>query len=167
MYRHYRLNYNVTLAIYLIFITHTVLCKYLALMTRVTVCTLSQAPDRVGEKGHCIHHVFRWNLFFMNFRERTVSLCFTLLGEFHGIVGWISHILFSTVLAPSFSWSPFSIPLVFRPGLSWTVYDEEKSLSFIIPKYLIHWAYIVPILGANKPSLTFLNDLIDRDMFLN
>ncbi|KAJ7306960.1 hypothetical protein DFH08DRAFT_720441, partial [Mycena albidolilacea] len=47
------------------------------------------------------------------------------------------------------------------------VYDEEKSLSFIIPKYLIHWAHIIPILGANKPSLTFLNNLIDGDMFLN
>ncbi|KAJ7787880.1 hypothetical protein B0H14DRAFT_2399020, partial [Mycena olivaceomarginata] len=47
------------------------------------------------------------------------------------------------------------------------VYDEEKSLSFIIPKYLIHWARIIPILGTKKPPLTFLSNLIDRDMFLN
>ncbi|KAJ7931972.1 hypothetical protein B0H13DRAFT_1511724, partial [Mycena leptocephala] len=46
------------------------------------------------------------------------------------------------------------------------VYDEEKSLSFIMAKYLIHRAHIIPVLGVNKPSLTFLNDLIDRDMFL-
>ncbi|KAJ7864237.1 hypothetical protein B0H14DRAFT_2348621, partial [Mycena olivaceomarginata] len=48
------------------------------------------------------------------------------------------------------------------------VYDEEKLLSFIIPKYLIHWAHIIPHLGCEQAVfVTFLNDLINGDVFLN
>ncbi|KAJ6545264.1 hypothetical protein B0H19DRAFT_955872, partial [Mycena capillaripes] len=45
------------------------------------------------------------------------------------------------------------------------VYNKEKSLGFIMAKYLIHWAHIISVFSVKMPSLMFLNDLIDGDMF--
>ncbi|KAJ7609794.1 hypothetical protein DFH06DRAFT_932663, partial [Mycena polygramma] len=50
------------------------------------------------------------------------------------------------------------------PKTQWAnvrVYDEQNSFDFVLVKYLIRLEF-----DANKPSLTFLNDVIDGDMFL-
>ncbi|KAJ7646003.1 hypothetical protein DFH06DRAFT_1136155 [Mycena polygramma] len=55
------------------------------------------------------------------------------------------------------------------PKTQWAnmrVYDEQKSFDFVMVKYLIRGAHMIPVFDANKPSLTFLNDVIDGDMFL-
>ncbi|KAJ6550186.1 hypothetical protein B0H19DRAFT_1298710 [Mycena capillaripes] len=55
------------------------------------------------------------------------------------------------------------------PKTKWAgcrVYDEEKALGFVMAKYLIRGAHMIPVFEASKPSLTFLNDVIDGDMFL-
>ncbi|KAJ7826690.1 hypothetical protein B0H14DRAFT_3722265 [Mycena olivaceomarginata] len=60
-------------------------------------------------------------------------------------------------------------PSKWVPKTKWAgcrVYDEEKALSFVMAKYLIRGAHMIPVFEASKPSLTFLNDLIDGDMFL-
>ncbi|KAJ6470380.1 hypothetical protein C8R45DRAFT_1165958 [Mycena sanguinolenta] len=60
-------------------------------------------------------------------------------------------------------------PSKWTPKTKWAgcrVYEEGKSLNFIHMKYLIRGAHMIPVFDANKPSLTFLNDLIDGDMFL-
>ncbi|KAJ7892469.1 hypothetical protein B0H14DRAFT_2335315 [Mycena olivaceomarginata] len=60
-------------------------------------------------------------------------------------------------------------PSKWVPKTKWAgcrVYDEEKALGFVMAKYLIRGAHMIPVFEASKPSLTFLNDLIDGDMFL-
>ncbi|KAJ7850593.1 hypothetical protein B0H13DRAFT_1644426, partial [Mycena leptocephala] len=60
-------------------------------------------------------------------------------------------------------------PSKWVPKTKWAgfrVFEEKKSLDFILAKYLIRGAHMIPVFDANKPSLTFLNDLIDGDMFL-
>ncbi|KAJ7201091.1 hypothetical protein GGX14DRAFT_659051 [Mycena pura] len=60
-------------------------------------------------------------------------------------------------------------PSKWVPKTKWAgvrVYDESKSLNFVMVKYLIRGAHMIPVFDANKPSSTFLNDLIDGDMFL-
>ncbi|KAJ7867316.1 hypothetical protein B0H13DRAFT_2559912 [Mycena leptocephala] len=55
------------------------------------------------------------------------------------------------------------------PKTKWAgcrVYDEKKSLDLVLVKYLIRGAHMIPVSDANKPSLTYLNDLIDGDMFV-
>ena len=55
------------------------------------------------------------------------------------------------------------------PKTKWAgvrVYDEKKSLDFVMVKYLICGTHMIPVFDANKPSMTYLNDLIDGDMFL-
>ncbi|KAJ7663215.1 hypothetical protein DFH06DRAFT_1395296 [Mycena polygramma] len=44
--------------------------------------------------------------------------------------------------------------------------SKWKSFDFVMVKYLIRGAHMIPVFDANKPSLTFLNDVIDGDMFL-
>ncbi|KAJ7929009.1 hypothetical protein B0H13DRAFT_2248102 [Mycena leptocephala] len=55
------------------------------------------------------------------------------------------------------------------PKTKWAgcwVYDEKKSLDLVLVKYLIRGAHMIPVSDANKPSLTYFNDLIDGDMFV-
>ncbi|KAJ7923822.1 hypothetical protein B0H13DRAFT_1463328, partial [Mycena leptocephala] len=55
------------------------------------------------------------------------------------------------------------------PKTKWAgcrVYDEKKSLDLVLVKYLIRGAHMIPVSDANKPSLAYLNDLIDGDMFV-
>ncbi|KAJ7766860.1 hypothetical protein B0H16DRAFT_1661404 [Mycena metata] len=60
-------------------------------------------------------------------------------------------------------------PSKWTPKTKWSncrVYDEEKSFNFILAKVLIRSAHMIPVFDAKKVSLTYLNDLIDGDMFL-
>ncbi|KAJ7711789.1 hypothetical protein B0H14DRAFT_3639138 [Mycena olivaceomarginata] len=52
------------------------------------------------------------------------------------------------------------------PKTKWAgvrVYDEKKSLDFVMIKYLIRGA--IPVFDTKKLSMTYLNDLIEGDMF--
>lgn len=59
-------------------------------------------------------------------------------------------------------------PSKWLPKTKWAgirVYDK-KSLDFVMVKYLIRGARMIPVFDVNKPSMTYLNDLIDCDMCL-
>ncbi|KAJ6542440.1 hypothetical protein DFH09DRAFT_928795, partial [Mycena vulgaris] len=47
------------------------------------------------------------------------------------------------------------------------VYEEKKATQFVLLKYLVHGAHVIPVFDANNARLTFLDDLIDGDMFLH
>jgi hypothetical protein len=60
-------------------------------------------------------------------------------------------------------------PSKWVPKTKWAgvrVYDEKKSLDFVMIKYLIRGAHMITVFDTKKPSMTYLNDLIDGDMFL-
>jgi hypothetical protein len=56
------------------------------------------------------------------------------------------------------------------PKTKWAnirVYEEKKSLDLVMVKYLIGGAHMITVFDVNKHSMTYLNDLIDGDMFLH
>ncbi|KAJ7800252.1 hypothetical protein B0H14DRAFT_3786188 [Mycena olivaceomarginata] len=60
-------------------------------------------------------------------------------------------------------------PSKWVPKTKWAgvrVYDEKKSLDFVMIKYLIRGAHMIPVFDTKKLSMTYLNDLIDGVMFL-
>ncbi|KAJ7651757.1 hypothetical protein B0H17DRAFT_1215217 [Mycena rosella] len=55
------------------------------------------------------------------------------------------------------------------PKTKWAgckVYEEQKATEFVMLKYLVRGAHMIQVFETNKPSLTFLNDLVDGDIFL-
>lgn len=60
-------------------------------------------------------------------------------------------------------------PNAWRPKTMWEgcrVYQEQKGTQFVMLEYLLRGAFMVPAFDSNKPSLLYLNDLVDADMFL-
>ncbi|KAJ7454220.1 hypothetical protein FB451DRAFT_1184971 [Mycena latifolia] len=60
-------------------------------------------------------------------------------------------------------------PSKWVPKMKWAgvqIYEEKKATQFVMLKYLVRGAHMIPAFDASKPSLTFLNDLIDGDIFL-
>ncbi|KAJ7090711.1 hypothetical protein C8R44DRAFT_835939 [Mycena epipterygia] len=60
-------------------------------------------------------------------------------------------------------------PSKWVPKTKWAgcrVYEEKVSTQFVMLKYLVRGAHMIPVFDANKSSLTYFNDLIDGDMFL-
>ncbi|KAJ7347355.1 hypothetical protein DFH08DRAFT_914503 [Mycena albidolilacea] len=59
-------------------------------------------------------------------------------------------------------------PSKWVPKTKWAgvrVYDEKKSLDFVMIKYLIRGAHMIPVFNTKKLSMTYRNDLIDGTCF--
>lgn len=60
-------------------------------------------------------------------------------------------------------------PSKWNPRTKWMgcrVYDENKSLDFVLAAELIRGVHMIPVFDTSQRSLTYLNDLTDSDIFL-
>ena len=83
-------------------------------------------------------------------RLNLVFRCFLDSGDFHDMA-LVQQFKSST-------WTPKT------PWKNCQVY-EEKGFGFVLLKYVIHACHMIPTFGG-KQGHYFLNDLIDKDMFL-
>ncbi|KAJ7876927.1 hypothetical protein B0H14DRAFT_2568036 [Mycena olivaceomarginata] len=104
--------------------------------------------------NHCYDHV----LVNHNPTKLTVAHLAELLrcklpdGSTHDIA--VVHMLKPSKWMPKTKWAGFR------------VYNESKTLDFVMMEYLIRGAHMIPVFDANKSDSTFLNNLIDGDMFI-
>ncbi|KAJ7624177.1 hypothetical protein B0H17DRAFT_884530, partial [Mycena rosella] len=59
-------------------------------------------------------------------------------------------------------------PSKWVPKTKWAgcrVYEEKKTTRFIMLKYLVRGTHMIPVFDVPRKDLTFLNDIIDGDIF--